>query len=176
MSDSTSPSVRLTWGVVGLFLAGELACALLIVAGVAVLLGGWNILSAAPPAAADQAIRQVLTDQAAAWNRGDLDGFMAGYWRDPNLTFFSEGTVTRGWDATIERYRKRYKSEGKEMGKLTFSELDVQVLGDDAAVVRGRWGLELSSSKPGGLFTLLFRKKAEGWRIVHDHTSAAPEK
>src|SRR5207248_10197935 len=73
----------------------------------------WAALAADPAPDDAKAIRQLLTDQAAAWNRGDLDGFMAGYWRDPNLTFFSEGTVTRGWDATMERYRKKYQAEGK---------------------------------------------------------------
>lgn len=134
------------------------------------------LAAASAPSDDAKAIRQLLADQAAAWNRGDLDGFMAGYWRDPNLTFFSEGTVTRGWDATLERYRKKYRAEGKEMGQLTFSDLDVQLLGLDAAVVRGRWQLELKAGRPGGLYTLVLRKQPAGWRIVHDHTSVAPDK
>ena len=179
MADERPPIVRLTWGVLGLFMLGELAVGALVVAVVVFLLAAWGVVRApaADPAPDEaRAIRQLLTDQAAAWNRGDLDGFMAGYWRDPNLTFFSEGTVTRGWDATLERYRKKYQAEGREMGQLTFSDLDVQVLGPDAAVVRGRWQLELKAGKPGGLYTLVLRKKPGGWRIVHDHTSAAPEK
>jgi len=179
VADKRPPIVRLTWGVLGLFMLGELAVGALVVAVVVFLLAMWGVVGApaADPVPDDaKAIRQLLTDQAAAWNHGDLDGFMLGYWRDPNLTFFSEGTVTRGWDATLERYRKKYQAEGRETGKLTFSDLDVQVLGPDAAVVRGRWQLELKAGKPGGLYTLLLRKKSEGWRIVHDHTSAAPEK
>jgi beta-aspartyl-peptidase (threonine type) len=121
--------------------------------------------------AAEAAVRKVLDDQAAAWNKGDLDGFMAGYWNSPDLTFFSGGKVTRGWEATLERYRQRYRSEGKEMGHLAFRDLDVTVLGPDSAVVRGRFELELGKDKHTGLFTLLLRKKPEGWRIVHDHTS-----
>jgi beta-aspartyl-peptidase (threonine type) len=119
----------------------------------------------------EQAVRAVLDAQVRAWNRGDLEGFMSGYWKSPELTFTSGGDNTRGWDATLERYRKRYKAEGKEMGKLTFSDVSVTVLTPDAAYVRGRWQLVLSKEKPGGVFTLVFRKLPEGWRIVHDHTS-----
>lgn len=121
-----------------------------------------------------RAVRQVLDDQAAAWNKGDLKGFMAGYWKSENLTFFSADKIEHGWQATYERYQKRYQAEGREMGKLTFSELDIQMLGDDSAWVRGRWKLVTSKETPGGLFTLIFKKLPEGWRIVHDHTSAGP--
>ncbi|SRR5260370_3572399 len=119
----------------------------------------------------EDAIRRVLTDQAAAWNKGDLEGFMAGYWKSPDLSFFSGKDRTRGWQATLERYVKKYRADAKEMGKLTFSELDVDVLAPDAAMVRGRWQLEMSKDKPGGLFTLIFKRFPDGWRIVHDHTS-----
>jgi uncharacterized protein (TIGR02246 family) len=128
----------------------------------------------ADPKADEAAIRKVLADQDAAWNKGDLEGFMAGYWKSPELTFISGNNKTKGWDATLERYKKRYQGEGKEMGKLTFSELDVEMLGPDAALVRGRFTLELmkEKEKPTGLFTLVFRRFPEGWRIVHDHTSS----
>ena len=122
--------------------------------------------------AAKKAIQKVLDDQAAAWNKGDLEGFMAGYWKSDGLTCFSGKDVTRGWNATLERYKKRYQSEGKEMGKLTFSDLKIDVLGPDSAVVRGRFKLVTSKETPQGLFTLLFKKTADGWKIVHDHTSA----
>ncbi len=125
-----------------------------------------------PPAPSPEtAVRQVLDAQVAAWNRGDLDGFMAGYWSSPDLTFFSGPDRTSGWQATLERYRKRYKSEGKEMGHLTFRDVTVEVLGPDAALVRGGWRLELSQETPSGLFTLIVRRLPEGWRIIHDHTS-----
>jgi beta-aspartyl-peptidase (threonine type) len=127
----------------------------------------------APAESADAAIRRVLEAQVEAWNKGDLEAFMTGYWQSPELSFYSGGDKYRGWQATIERYRKRYQSEGQEMGRLTFSELDVQVLGPDNALVRGRWQLVRSKDKPGGLFTLIFRRFPEGWRIIHDHTSAA---
>ena len=124
------------------------------------------------PAPAKDAIRAVLDAQVVAWNKGDLDGFMKGYWKSKDLTFFSGGTKTSGWEATLERYQKKYKADGKEMGQLTFSELDIDVLSADSAVVRGRWKLKLSKDEPGGLFTLLFKRFPDGWRIVHDHTSA----
>src|SRR5947208_16350569 len=89
-------------------------------------------------AEAKKAIQQVLADQVAAWNRGDLKGFMAGYQRSNETTFYSGGTVLKGWDAVLERYEKKYQGEGKEMGKLTFRDLDIQVLSGDSAWTRGR--------------------------------------
>jgi beta-aspartyl-peptidase (threonine type) len=118
-------------------------------------------------------IRAVLDAQVAAWNAGQLEEFMAGYWRSPELTFFSGGRQLAGWDATLERYRQSYQTGGKEMGKLEFSELEILPLGKGSALVRGRWGLSLSDGKtPGGLFTLIFRRFKNGWKIVHDHTSS----
>lgn len=120
------------------------------------------------------AVQQVLQRQQDAWNRHDLDGFMAGYWNSPELTFFSGAKETAGWQSTIERYRKTYQSEGREMGKLEFSDLRIEALGGNAAFVRGAWHLAMADGKtPHGLFTLIFRKFPEGWKIVHDHTSAA---
>lgn len=121
------------------------------------------------------AIRGVLEKQVDAWNRGDLAGYMEGYWKSPDLTFFSGGNVVRGWEPTLARYRQRYQGEGKEMGKLDFFDLSVDQLGPEAAVVRGHWHLQMKNGQePGGLFTLIVRKFPEGWRIVHDHTSASP--
>src|SRR5437870_4341370 len=79
------------------------------------------------------AIQKLLDDQAIAWNKGDLEGFMAGYWKSPNLTFSSGKERTNGWQATIERYRKRYQSEGREMGKVAFNDIDIEMLGPDSA-------------------------------------------
>jgi len=122
-------------------------------------------------------IEALLKEQEAAWNKGDLEGFMQGYWKSRDLTFYSGRNIERGWDATYERYKKRYKSDGKEMGTLTFSDLVIDRIADDAYLVRGRWKLKLSSSNPDGLYTLIVKKKPEGWRIVHDHTSIGePEK
>src|SRR5262249_28944168 len=119
-------------------------------------------------------IRAGLDAQVAAWNAGKLEEFMDGYWRSPDLTFFSGGRKLSGWEATIERYRKTYQAEGREMGKLAFSDLDIQQLGPNGAVVRGRWELTLSDGKkPGGLYTLIFRRFKQRWKIVHDHTSSS---
>ena len=123
-------------------------------------------------AASAAAVRAVLDAQVEAWNRGDLERFMDGYWRSPDLVFQSGATVTRGWQATRERYRRRYQSEGKEMGRLRFEELDLQPLGPDAVFIRGRWHLTMKDgSEPNGLFTLLARRIDGEWKIVHDHTS-----
>src|SRR5438552_1729970 len=117
------------------------------------------------------AVQRVLDDQAAAWNKGDLVGFMKGYLEADDLTFFSGNKKTKGWKATLERYQKNYQADGKEMGKLTFEELSIEMLGADHALVRGRYRLQLKGETPTGIFTLVLRKTAAGWRIVHDHTS-----
>jgi beta-aspartyl-peptidase (threonine type) len=116
-------------------------------------------------------VRLVLDTQVASWNRGDLEGFMQTYWHSPELTFNSVTNRTTGWEATFDRYKKKYQSDGKEMGTLRLDELNILILGRDAAFVRGRWRLTLKESSPGGLFTLILRRLPEGWRIIHDHTS-----
>jgi uncharacterized protein (TIGR02246 family) len=122
------------------------------------------------------AIQAVLDKQEADWNKGDLDAFLEGYWHSPGVVFQSGGDRNDGFDAMRERYQKRYKAEGKAMGKVTFSKVEIQTLGPDAAFVRGAWKLDLpDGKKPGGLYTLIFRKFPDGWKIVHDHTSVAEE-
>ena len=122
--------------------------------------------------AREAAVRAVLDKQVEAWNRGDLEGFMAGYWNSPGLVFQSGDKRTQGWQATLERYRLRYQGQGKEMGRLRFDDLEVQVVGPEAAFVRGRWRLVMKDgSEPNGLFTLLLRRVGGEWKIVHDHTS-----
>ncbi len=133
-------------------------------------------LSAFSQGAADPktAVEQVLHTQQDAWNRHDLDAFMAGYWNSPDLTFFSGAKEQHGWQATLDRYRATYTNPGHEMGKLEFSGLRIEMLGPEAAFVRGEWHLTMSDGKtPHGLFTLVFRKFPDGWKIIHDHTSAA---
>ncbi len=120
------------------------------------------------------AIVALLTDQAAAWNRGDIPAFMEGYWRSPALSFTSRGKVARGFDETLDRYRKAYPDRAA-MGTLAFSDLEVSLLPPDAAWALGRWrldGVEGASSPPGGVFTLILRRDRGAWRIVHDHTSS----
>jgi beta-aspartyl-peptidase (threonine type) len=142
---------------------GPLACAL-------VVLAAWPAPGQDRPA---DAVRGVLKEQVEAWNKGDLNRFLNTYWDSDELTFFSGGTVTKGRKAVAERYRKAYQADGKEMGKLAFSDLDVQTLGPDAALARARWKLVTSKETFGGLFTLVLRKFPDGWKIVHDHTSKA---
>lgn len=115
-------------------------------------------------------IRRVMNEQTAAWNRGDIEGFMSGYWNSPELKFVSGANVTKGWQPTLDRYRKSYDSRAK-MGTLEFSDLEINVLSKDAAIVLGTWKLQREADAPGGKFTLVFRKFKDGWRIVHDHTS-----
>jgi ketosteroid isomerase-like protein len=122
-------------------------------------------------------INLVLGSQVAAWNHGDLDGFMKGYWHSPDLTFYSGGNIATGWQAALERYQRNYQGTGKEMGALEFQDLEIDVLSRDAAMVTGKWQLTKSDGKkPHGLFTLIFKKMQPGWQIVHDHTSSADEK
>lgn len=115
-------------------------------------------------------IRKVMEDQSAAWNRGDIEGFMRGYWNSPDLKFVSGTNVTRGWQPTLDRYKKSYDSRAK-MGVLTFSDLEITILSKDAAVVLGSWALQRETDNPHGKFTLTFRRFKEGWRIILDHTS-----
>ncbi len=122
--------------------------------------------------AAPQAIRKVIEDQQAAWNRHDLEAFMAGYWNSPDLTFFSGAHESKGWQAALDRYKKAYTGTGHEMGRLEFANLRIDMLGSDAALVRGEFHLTMSDGKtPHGLFTLIVRKSPDGWKIVHDHSA-----
>lgn len=115
-------------------------------------------------------IERTLREQDAAWNSGDIDGFMAGYWQSPHLTFSSGDTVTRGWTPTRDRYRAKYASP-QLMGRLTFSELEITPLGRDHALVLGRWHLQ-RDEPIGGIFSLVMRKNHGRWLIIHDHTSS----
>jgi ketosteroid isomerase-like protein len=120
----------------------------------------------------EEAIKHVLLAQVEAWNRGDLEGFMKGYWQSPDLTFFSGASVAKGWQAALERYQKNYQGAGKEMGSLEFQDLKIDLLGRQAAAITGKWQLTMSDGKkPHGLFTLIMKRMPAGWRIVHDHTS-----
>lgn len=126
-----------------------------------------------PSNPAPPAFEQILTEQAAAWNRGDIDGFMAHYWRSPKLTFSAGGTTETGWEATRDRYRRRYPTPEK-MGRLEFSELQVHPLGSSAALVLGRWKLIRRDDAPEGNFSLIFERIDGRWVIVHDHSSSLP--
>lgn len=115
-------------------------------------------------------IRRVMDAQMKDWNEGSLEGFMKGYWNSPELTFVSGTNVTKGWQPTLDRYKKGYDTRAK-MGALTFSDLEITVLSKDAAVVLGSWALQREKDRPNGKFTLTFRKFKDGWKIILDHTS-----
>ena len=119
-----------------------------------------------------KAVSAVLDAQVAAWNRGDIEGFMEGYDKSANTVFISGDTVTRGWQTVLDRYKRGYATRDK-MGTLAFSELDIKPMNRDTVIVVGRWQLTRAGDAPRGRFTLIFRRTKDGWRVVHDHTSSA---
>jgi ketosteroid isomerase-like protein len=133
------------------------------------------LVSAAPEQPPNSAaeIQSVLIAQQDAWNRGDIDAFMNGYAQSASTVFVSEDEIRRGWETVRDRYRVKYSDRAK-MGTLSFSDIEVTMLSPDAAGVLGRWRLKRANDEPHGRFTLIFKRLPEGWRIVHDHTSAAP--
>jgi uncharacterized protein (TIGR02246 family) len=121
------------------------------------------------------AITAVLNAQESAWNRGDVDAFLVGYWQSPELTFSGSSGVARGWDGVLARYKKNYPDKAA-MGQLDFSELEFRFLGPDAALVLGRWHLKRENDDLGGVFSLVWQRFPDGWKIIHDHTSIVQEK
>lgn len=124
-------------------------------------------------AAVADSVQALLDAQAAAWNDGDLEGFMAGYARTDTLRFASGDRVRTGWQATLDAYRRGYPDR-QAMGTLAFEGVDVTPLATGAALAFGRWRLTRPDADGArGLFTLVLHRTPDGWRIVHDHTSAA---
>lgn len=119
-------------------------------------------------------VRRVLDHQASAWNRGDVEGFLAGYWKSEETVFAGSQGILHGWQALRERYRKSYPDR-KAMGTLAFSDLEVTALCPDAALAVGKWHLDREAGPIGGLFSLVLRRFPEGWRIIADHTSVVPD-
>jgi len=117
-----------------------------------------------------EAIGSVLRSQQSAWNRAHVDAFLEGYWHSPELTFSGSSGVARGWDGVLARYKKSYPDRAA-MGQLTFSELEFRFLGPDAALVLGKWHLQREKDELGGVFTLVWQRFPDGWKIIHDHTS-----
>jgi len=129
----------------------------------------------APTAPSDEAaVRKVLDDQAVAWNHGDVDAFLTGYWNSEQTVFAGSQGFTRGWQGVHDRYRKSYPDR-KAMGTLTFSNLEVTMFCHDAALALGHWHLDREAGPLGGVFSLVLRKFPEGWRIIADHTSVVAE-
>ncbi len=123
----------------------------------------------------EDAIEDVIQRQAEAWNRGDLEGFMEGYLKGPELVFTSGSQVRRGWQITYEKYKQRYGTSPETMGNLRFSDLEVHPLGEDSAWVLGRWDLSGAAGEAGGIFTLVMQRVDDHWLVVHDHTSSDPQ-
>jgi uncharacterized protein (TIGR02246 family) len=120
-----------------------------------------------------KAIQAVLDKQIVAWDHGDIEGFMAGYWQSPDLVYLGNNKVIRGWQTLLDRYRKVYKSPGApEMDSLELNEEEITILDADAAIVWGKYRVTTTDGKQhGGLYTLVMRKLPEGWRTVYDRTS-----
>ena len=138
-----------------------------------VLMGGGLAAGQGMPNTANAeegAVQKVLTDQVAQWNDGDIPGFMKGYWKSEKTEFVNASGIFRGWDNVLQRYLREYPDPAA-MGQLTFSDLEINPLGQDSAYVLGQWRLERQSGPIGGVFTLIFRKFPDGWKIIHDHTS-----
>lgn len=150
-----------------------------LIAGLAVLMAA-ACASAPKGVAADLQAREsakilaLLEAQDEAWNRGDIDGFMAGYWQSEDLRFASGGDVTRGYAGTLARYKARY-SDRALMGTLKTTDHEIILLSPDAAVAHGRWQLTREKDTPGGLYTLVLRKSDGAWVIISDTTTSAEE-
>ena len=119
------------------------------------------------------AITAVLKKQQDAWNQGDVDTFLQGYWRSPELTFSGAGGIARGWEGVLARYKEHYPNR-EAMGQLEFSGLEIRFLGQEAALVLGHWHLTRQKGDVEGVFSLVFEHFPQGWRIIHDHTSEVP--
>ncbi len=118
----------------------------------------------------ETAIRQLLAKQSAAWNQGDLDNFMKGYWENDSLMFIGKSGVTYGWTNTLNNYKKGYPDTAA-MGQLTFNLLHLKKLSGEYYHVTGKWFLARSIGDVGGHFTLVFRKIKGRWVIISDHSS-----
>jgi ketosteroid isomerase-like protein len=143
--------------------------------GICVLAGmlgmsGRQAMAQATPKTGEQAVRSVLEEQVADWNNGDIPAFMKGYWKSEETEFVNSAGIFRGWQNVMDRYLRTYPDHAA-MGQLTFSDLEIHVLCADAAYVMGHWKLDRQAGQIAGVFTLIFRKFPDGWKIINDHTS-----
>ena len=118
----------------------------------------------------ETAVRKILATQNAAWNRGDVDAFMIGYWQNDSLMFIGQNGITYGWQNTLNNYKKNYPDTAT-MGKLNFTLVTVKPLSKEYYHVVGKWHLTRSVGNASGHFTLLFRKIKGEWVIIEDHSS-----
>lgn len=132
-------------------------------------LGSVSLASAQTPE--DRAAIQAIMDQQTRrWNKGDLDGFMQGYWHSDSLMFIGKSGITYGFDSTLARYQRVYPDRAS-MGELRFELVSLESVGPEAYVMVGKWFLKRSIGDINGHFTLLFRTIEGKWRIVKDHSS-----
>ena len=120
----------------------------------------------------ERTVRKLLSDQVDAWNAGNIEGYMEGYWQSDSTVFISGANATHGYNEVLARYRKSYSTREK-MGKLEFSDLRIRTVSSSVAIATGIWKLIRQKDQPWGRFTLIIEEKPEGWRIVYDHTSSA---
>jgi ketosteroid isomerase-like protein len=118
----------------------------------------------------EKTIRRVLSEQTAAWNHGDIEGFMKGYWENDSLMFIGKSGITYGWNNTLKNYKKGYPDTAA-MGKLAFTLIQVKRLSKEYYHVTGKWFLKRSIGDIGGHYTLLFQKINGRWVIISDHSS-----
>lgn len=139
--------------------------------------GGWENAGSAAHSQEDakKTILQLFEKQVGAWNEGDLEKFMSTYWKSPELTFSAGGTTTRGWQQTLDRYKKSYSTKAL-MGHLTFSKFEVIVLGEHSALALGNWKLKQEKDVLQGNFSVVLKKMDGKWLIIHDHSSSLEEK
>jgi ketosteroid isomerase-like protein len=124
----------------------------------------------AQPSKDEGAIRGIMANQVDAWNKGNIDAFMKGYWNDDSLVFIGKSGSSYGYHQALANYKKNY-SGPDQMGKLFFDLLKVKRLSADYYFVIGKWFLKRKAGDIGGIYTLLFHKINGQWRIVVDHTS-----
>ena len=138
------------------------------------VVGDNDVKKSLSPATAElpQTIRQVIQSQVQAWNRGDLEGFMDAYWNNESLTVSGGGETTRGWDATYAKYRQRFPES--EMGQIEFRDLEIDMVGDESAIVTGNFQHQLPQQEANGAFSLVLKKFDDQWKIIHDSTVEAP--
>ncbi len=108
--------------------------------------------------------------QQLAWNRGDLEGFMEGYWKSDSLRFIGKRGITFGWQPTLDNYKKSYP-DTQAMGKLQFTNLTLELTGDSSAYVIGKWELFRTADTLNGHYSLLWKNIQGRWLIIADHSS-----
>jgi len=123
-----------------------------------------------PDMKAEEKIRTVLAEQQECWNKGDIDCFMEGYWNSDSLRFIGKSGINYGWQATLDNYKKSYPDKAA-MGKLEFDILNVELVGTENCLVTGKWKLIREADEPNGLFTLIWKRFGDEWKIIYDHSS-----